>query len=294
MHDIYQNVTNHLIVELEKGTMPWVQPWSSRPDPVPCNAVSNRRYNGINNLILTMEAASKGYASNRWLTFRQALMLGGHVRAGERSTPILFYRLSTVAEATDKVLDDIRRLPFLKTHAVFSLDQVWLPDDFINPPPANPPFAPIAMAEQLVTGSGATIRHQGYRAFYTPASDIIFIPEKTDFNGAMGYYQTLLHELCHWTGHISRLDRSLGRRFGEESYAVEELIAELGASFLSAHGHIDGHLQHAAAYLASWLEVLQRDKKAIFVAAALAQKACDFLLKRAGLLTPDQDLSQAA
>lgn len=294
MRDIYSEVTQRLIMELEKGTLPWVQPWSSRPEPVPCNAISNRCYNGINHLILAMEGITRAYSSNRWLTFRQALRLGGHVRAGERSTPIIFYRLSTVGEAKDKVVDDIRRFPVLKCHAVFNLDQVVLPQNVIPPPPTEPPFAPLALAEQIVEASGAVIRYQGSRAYYLPTLDAIVLPKREDFHGTLGFYQTLLHELCHWTGHPSRLDRALGKRFGETSYAVEELIAEIGASFLAAHCHSDGHCHHAATYLASWLEVLHRDKKAIFVAAAHAQRACDFLLAKAGLLSNSEALADAA
>ena len=134
-------------------------------------------------------------------------------------------------------------------------------------------------------GSGAEIRHQGFKAFYSPPNDLIYLPGRPTFADAAAYYSTALHELCHWTGATTRLGRKLGRRFGESAYAMEELIAELGAAFLSAHCRLDGRLQHAS-YIASWLEVLQRDKRAVFVAAAQAQKAADYLLEHAGLLAP--------
>jgi len=137
------------------------------------------------------------------------------------------------------------------------------------------------------------ILYQGFRAFYSPASDRIYLPIKGTFADAAAYYSTALHELAHWTGHPSRLGRQLRNRFGESAYAVEELIAELGAAFLSAHCRIDGRLQHAS-YIASWLEVLRRDKRAVFTAAAQAQKAADYLLTKAGLIAPIEAMPVAA
>ena len=294
MKDIYAEVTQKIIASLEQGTAPWVCPWSST-DPCPRNAVSQRAYRGVNALVLSLEAQQRTFSSNTWMTFRQALMQGGSVRKGEHATPIIYFRLQHIeAEPDDSVHDATRRLPFLKFFRVFNVDQIdGLPACFKEPAPVEPAFDACTLAEQIITRAGAVLRPHGSRAFYAPALDLIYLPQKADFAEQSGYYSTCLHELCHWTGHPSRLDRQLGRRFGPEAYAAEELIAELGASFLCAHCHIDSHLQHAA-YIATWLEALQRDQKAIFVAAAQAQKAGDFLLKRAGLLTPDQDLSQAA
>ena len=180
-----------------------------------------------------------------------------------------------------------RFIPLLKVFSVFNVDQVeGLPDDAPNAVPLTSTGMPAPPPEQIIDGSGAEIRHQGFKAFYSPPNDLIYLPGRQTFVDAAAYYSTALHELCHWTGATTRLGRKLGRRFGESAYAMEELIAELGAAFLSAHCRLDGRLQHAS-YIASWLEVLQRDKRAVFVAAAQAQKAADYLLEHAGLLAPE-------
>ena len=294
MNDIYQTITDKIIAELEAGTAPWVRPWSGEADPFPRNALSQRPYRGINNVLLGMEAHCRGYTTNRWLTFKHAQSLGGHVRKGERSSLIIYYESRMIEkEDADSLADgdeaEKRFIPLIKVFNVFNLDQVdGLPE-------THQPFVldsawdawdACALAEQIIERSGAEIRHQGFKAFYSPPNDLIYLPGKQSFADTASYYSTALHELCHWTGATSRLGRKLGRRFGESAYAMEELIAELGAAFLSAHCRLDGRLQHAS-YIASWLEVLQRDKRAVFVAAAQAQKAADYLLEQADLLAPD-------
>lgn len=291
MNDIYQTITDKIIAELEAGTAPWVRPWSGEADPFPRNALSQRPYRGINHVLLGMEAHCRGYASNQWLTFRQAHQLGAHVRKGERASTIIYYEArmldkedsEPVAEGSEP---EKRFIPLLKVFSVFNLDQVE--DLPVTHQPVIPDFAWHAGAtpDQIIDGSGAEIRHQGFKAFYSPPNDLIYLPGRQTFVDAAAYYSTALHELCHWTGSTTRLGRKLGRRFGESAYAMEELIAELGAAFLSAHCRLDGRLQHAS-YIASWLEVLQRDKRAVFVAAAQAQKAADYLLEHAGLIAPE-------
>ena len=291
MNDIYQTITDKIIAELEAGTAPWVRPWSGEADPFPRNALSQRPYRGINHVLLGMEAHCRGYASNQWLTFRQAHQLGAHVRKGERASTIIYYEARMLdKDDSEPVADgsepEKRFIPLLKVFSVFNLDQV---DDLpVTHQPVTPDFAWHAGAtpDQIIDGSGAEIRHQGFKAFYSPPNDLIYLPGRQTFVDAAAYYSTALHELCHWTGATTRLGRKLGRRFGESAYAMEELIAELGAAFLSAHCRLDGRLQHAS-YIASWLEVLQRDKRAVFVAAAQAQKAADYLLEHAGLLAPE-------
>ena len=296
MNDIYQTVTDKIIAELETGTAPWIRPWTGESDPIPRNALSQRPYRGINTLLLGLEAQHHGYGSNQWLTFRQAQQLDGHVRKGERSTLIIYYEAKIVEkEASDPVADgdepEKRFIPLLKIFNVFNLDQIdGLP---AMEPVFGPNWDPNLKAEQIIDASGAQIRHSGFRAFYSPPNDLIYLPLKSSFKDEAGYYATALHELAHWTGHPSRVGRKLGRRFGESAYAMEELIAEMGAAFLSAHCHLEGRLQHAS-YIASWLEVLQRDKRAIFVAAAQAQKAVDYLLERAGWIAPEQIMPLAA
>ena len=292
MNDIYQTITDKIITELEAGTAPWVRPWSGEADPFPRNALSQRPYRGINNVLLGMEAHCRGYASNQWLTFKQAQKLGGHVRKGERASTIIYYEARMVEkEDADPVADgdeaEKRFMPLLKLFSVFNVHQVeGLPESYQERPVLESGWDASATAEQIMECSGAEIRHQGFKAFYSPTNDLIYLPGKTTFADAASYYSTALHELCHWTGSTTRLGRKLGRRFGESAYAMEELIAELGSAFLSAHCRLDGQLQHAS-YISSWLEVLQRDKRAVFVAAAQAQKAADYLLEQAGLIAPE-------
>jgi antirestriction protein ArdC len=256
-------------------------------------------YRGINNVLLGMEAHCRGYASNQWLTFRQAHQLGAHVRKGERASTIIYYEARMVEkEDAETVADgdeaEKRFMPLLKVFSVFNVDQVdGLPESYAELPAVESDWDACATAEQIMECSGAEIRHQGFKAFYSPPNDLIYLPAKATFADASSYYSTALHELCHWTGSTTRLGRKLGRRFGESAYAMEELIAELGAAFLSAHCRLNGQLQHAS-YIASWLEVLQRDKRAVFVAAAQAQKAADYLLEQAGLINPAEVMPLAA
>lgn len=300
MRDIYQDVTDKIIAELEAGTAPWVRPWSGKIDPHPRNAVSQRHYRGINTLLLGMESALHGYASNQWLTFKQARDIGACVRKGEKACPVVFYKLLEVAEDAPAQVDDesakAKRLPLLRQFHVFNVAQIEGLPERLQPTPATTTgvaWASCDLAERIMTASEADIRHEGLRAFYRRSDDCISLPEQASFVDAGGYYATALHELTHWTGHESRLDRQFGKRFGDSAYAAEELVAELGSAFLSAHCRIDGQLQHAN-YLDSWLQVLRNDKRAIFTAAAQAQKASDYLLLKAGLIEPEQPWPQAA
>jgi antirestriction protein ArdC len=187
-----------------------------------------------------------------------------------------------------------RLLPLLKVFHVFNLDQVdGLPNEYRAAPDTGTAWEPSEIAERIIECSGAEIRHGGFRAFYSPPNDLIYLPLRSSFRDQASYYSTALHELCHWTGHASRLGRKLGKRFGESAYAMEELIAEMGAAFLAAHCRLEVQVQHAN-YIASWLEVLKRDKRAVFTASAQAQKAADYLLEHAGLITPADAMPLAA
>ena len=296
MNDLYTRINDTIIAELENGTPPWIRPWTGGDDPIPRNALTQRPYRGINTVLLGLESMQQGYRSNQWLTFRQANQLGGCVRKGEHSALIIYYEARIVEKEPSEPLaegdePEKRFIPLLKVFNVFNLDQIdGLP---ATEPVFGPEWDPCLKAEQLIEGSGAVIRHSGFRAFYSPPNDLIYLPAKTVFKDEASYYSTALHELSHWTGHTSRIGRKLGRRFGESAYAMEELIAEMSAAFLSAHCHLEGRLQHAS-YIASWLDVLHRDKRAIFVAAAQAQKAADYLLEHAGLIAPEAVLPQAA
>ena len=302
MNDLYTRITDKIVTQLQAGTIPWIRPWSGDDDPFPRNALSQRPYRGINTILLGLETQLQGYASNEWLTFRQAHQLGATVRRGASSTPIIWYELRVVEKADeafvhaaeDPAPPDKRFFPLIKAFNVFNLDQIDGLPEHVRPSEVRPPaWDPCLKAEQIIEGSGAEIRHSGFRAFYSPPNDLIYLPARSAFKDEAGYYGTALHELAHWTGHGSRLGRKLGRRFGESAYAMEELVAEMSAAFLSAHCRLEGRLQHAS-YIASWLEVLERDARAVFVAAAQAQKAADYLLEQAGLRAPAEVVPQAA
>lgn len=273
--DIYQEVTNRIIASLEAGAPAWVQPWKNNsPTGLPYNAGTGRRYSGVNVALLWAEAADRGYASSGWLTYKQAQAVGGQVRRGEKGTKVVFWRMREVRDADTGELEQI---PLAAMFTVFNEAQI----DGLKPVTAEPVsvFTGHGGAEACISQSGASIHHGGNRAFYSPAADQITLPERSQFKSPADYYATALHELVHWSGHASRLNRSLKGRFGDEAYAAEELIAELGAAFLCASLGVEGKLQHEG-YIASWLRVLKNDKRAIFTASSAAQKAADFLLKR--------------
>lgn len=291
MRDLYQDVTDRIVAAVASGTPPWVQPWSRTADPRPANALSQRPYRGINSLLLGLEAQTRGYPLNRWLTFCQATTVGGQVRKGEKGCLVVFYRLREVTGQPDADPPSERRVvPLLRAFTVFNLAQIdGLPDGF-GTPAVQPGWDALSEAEHLLLASEADLRHGGAQAYYDRRQDAIHVPPKAAFADPGAYYSTALHELVHWTGHRSRCDRDLSGRFGEASYAMEELVAELGSAFLCAHCRVDGRLQHAA-YVRAWLPVLQRDKRAIFTAASKAQTAADYLLARAH---PEQLEGEAA
>lgn len=284
MKDLYADVTNRIIAALEQGTPPWVCPWRDG-STIPSNLATGKRYRGINVLMLSSEAMTHNYTDSRWLTFKQANELGARIRKGEHGTPIVFYRLRAINDATVDAVDrdeaTKRDIPMLKSYMVFNACQLeGIPDRFALV--QRTAWQPLDEAEQLLSKSGAVICHGGNRAFYRPVDDVIQLPCQASFAQPAAYYATVLHELCHWTGHPQRLNRVLGRRHGIEAYAYEELVAEIGAAFLCAHCGLPTSLEHAS-YVDSWLDALRRDKRLIFVAAGAAQKAADFVLDLSSL-----------
>lgn len=281
--DIYAEVTAKIVTALEAGCPPWVRPWSAVGNTLPANATTHRPYRGINVLLLAMEAATHGYPDGRWLTFRQATALGGHVRKGEHGTTVVFWKLREIGEtmeSMESMADTASRrvVPLLRSFTVFNVAQVdGLPPALTPELPPAPAWQCQEAAEAIIDHSGADVRHGGGRAYYRPGADYVQLPPRTAFAKASSYYATALHELVHWTGHPARLKRQLSGRFGDDAYAAEELVAELGSAFLCAHCRIDGELQHAS-YVGNWLRVLRQDKRAIFVASTKAQHAADFLL----------------
>lgn len=302
--DVYARITTSIVAALEQGARPWVRPWSAdyaagrMTRPLRHNG---QPYSGINVLSLWASALAQGFSAPIWMTYRQAAELGAHVRKGEKGSPVVYTNtLSRPANENGDSDDADETVRFLKGYTVFNVEQIdGLSAPFYAPatPPADPP-ARIAGAEAFFTATGAAISHGGSRAFYRPSSDCIVMPPFEAFRDAESYYATLAHETVHWTAHGSRLDRDFsrsesggkasGKRFGSKAYAVEELVAELGAAFLCAdlalapagEGDADAgaaHLAHHASYIANWLTVLRNDHRAVFTAAGHAQRAADWL-----------------
>lgn len=280
---LYAEVTARVIGELEQGRLPWVQPWDGAACgcTMPENGATGRRYSGINILILWGAVIERGYSSQRWLTFRQALNLGGHVRRGEKGTVICYADRFTPKTEEERARDEdreARQVAFLKRFTVFNVDQCdGLPDEVTQAPQLPEERETIPHAEALISATGADFRIGGAQAFYAPGADFVQVPPQQAYPEQINWYRTALHELGHWTGHRSRLDRDFSGRFGSRSYAREELVAEMASAFVCASLSITPTVRHAD-YLAAWLEVLREDEKAIFRAASAASKAADYLL----------------
>lgn len=282
--DIYARITNQIVAALERGVKPWTQPWNaahaagSVSRPLRHNG---QPYAGINVLTLWASAMERRYSAPIWMTFRQALELGGHVRKGEKGSPVVYADKMVKTETGDDGSEEDRIIPFLKAYTAFNVEQIDdLPAHYYALANTDPnPDTRIASADKFFAATGADIRHGGNSAFYVPSQDFIQMPAFETFRDAQGYYATLAHECTHWTRHESPLDRDLGRKqFGDEGYAREELVAELGAAFLCADLGLtlEDRPDHAS-YIGSWLRVLKDDKRAIFTAAAHAQRATDYL-----------------
>jgi antirestriction protein ArdC len=292
--DLYQSVTDQIVASLEQGVRPWMKPWNAEhaagriTRPLRSNGIP---YQGINVLVLWSESVAKGYSAPIWMTFRQALELNAHVRKGERGSTVVY--ASTVtrsgtkpapAQAGEETGEDRQEtIPFLKSYTVFNVEQIeGLPAHFHAVAEQRlDPVQRIERSEAFFAGTKADIRHGGNRAYYNIESDFVQMPPFEAFRDAESYYAALAHECTHWTRAKSRLDRDLGRkRWGDAGYAMEELVAELGSAFLCADLDLTPEIREDhAAYIASWLEVLKNDKRAIFSAAAHAQKAADYLTR---------------
>jgi len=277
--DLYAEVSARIVADLEAGAAPWIKPWAATPGAnVPCNAVSNRPYSGCNVILLWMARAA-GYRVPRFLTFKQALELGGHVRKGERGTKVYFVKQLQVRDEGADGNSSMRLIPMMREYTVFNVDQCEnLPDCIAigRRMRVRNPDARDDLADQFLRSTGADIREGHGEAHYLPSRDFISMPAFEAFSGADHFYSTVFHELTHWTAHASRLDRDLKNRFGSRDYGAEELIAELGAAFLCAEFGFDGDLRHAG-YIGHWIELLKADKRAFFTACSQASKAADYL-----------------
>lgn len=275
-----ETITQAIIERLEAGTRPWVKPWTDSTPSRPLRACGTP-YRGINVFWLWMAAEAHGYSSPYWMTYARAQSEGGQVRKGERGTLAIFYKsYSSVAEdpATGEVHDENRRV--LKGYTVFNASQIdGLPERYLPQAPLEQESTRDPRAAAFFACVPANLRHTGAQAYYEPGIDRVTMPPLSLFRDADHYHATLAHELTHWTGHPSRLGRDLKHRFGSEAYAMEELIAELGAALIGAELCLPvAHLDHHASYIASWLKVLRSDSRAVLAAAARAEEAAQLVL----------------
>lgn len=282
--DVYSRVTEKIIADLEATRRPWHQPWTDNTEGAPVTMPLRHNgiaYRGVNVLLLWCAAIERSYRSPTWMTFKQAQELGAHVRKGETGTPIVYANRLTTTESGENGEDVERQIAFMKGYTVFNVEQIeGLPAQY--QPTVAAPAAPLpeilVVAENFFAATGALFEHGGNRAYYNRSADTIQLPPLAAFHNAESYAATKAHELVHWTGHRTRLEREFGKRFGDNAYAFEELIAELGAAFLCAMLGVTPEIQpDHADYLAHWLSVLKSDKRAIFTAAAQAQAAADYL-----------------
>ena len=273
-NQVYQSVTDSIISELERGAIPWVKPWRA-DSTADRNVINNKPYQGINRLILGMASMIKNYDAPIWGSFQQFQQLGYNIKKGEKGTQIVFYKpVSTQKELPSGEVEN-NSYSVLKAYWIFNIAQTDAPITKIAPENIKP-FNTISECENTISKSGAIIQHGGDGAFFVPSLDKINLPNKTAFNSESDYYATAFHELVHWSGAKHRLDRDLSGKYGNPSYAFEELIAEIGAAYLCADHRLQGELRHAG-YIQSWLKALRDDNKAIFKAAAYAQKAADYI-----------------
>ena len=283
--NLYDEITAKIITELEAGRLPWVQPWGATavaaPLAMPRNAVTGRGYSGINILILWGAVVARGYSCQSWLTFRQALSLGGNVRKGERGVTVVYadrFVPDDEKRRARETGDDAQAIPFLKRFTVFSTDQCGgLPKDLATAPPPVPEGLILPEVEALIRSSGVDVRLGGDKAYYAVGTDYIQVPRPEAYFAPIDWHRTALHELGHASGAAHRLGRDLSGGFGSAKYAREELVAELCAAFCCATLGITPTVRHAD-YIGSWLEVLREDNRAIVRAASAASKAADYLL----------------
>ena len=283
---IYREITDKIIRDFENGIVPWVKPWKSGSGlsllSLPQNALTKRNYSGINILLLWAALDEKGFANSKWLTFKQALAMGGSVRKGESGTHVYFADKFVPEKEKQKAQDegtDPASVHFLKRYTVFNVAQCdGLPEGLSVAREPLPECEIVPHVEALITATIADFRIGGDQAFYVPSEDFIRIPHQTSYTDQINYYRTAFHELGHWTGHKSRLDRNLTTKFGTVDYAREELVAELATAFVCASLGIIPTVRHAD-YIGNWLQVLKEDARAIVKAASLASKASDFILQ---------------
>jgi len=283
--DVYRKVTDAIVNAIEQGVTTWRMPWhtSGKFAFSPINVTSKNPYRGINTVCLWAAAQQKGYERGEWGTYNQWQERGAQVRKGEKATAVVFWKFANSSAETqddgeEHTAVSSSRLLFTRGYSVFNAAQV---DGYTPKADSETPIEErIERAETFFQGINARVVHQGNRAFYSPADDSITLPPFAAFFTPVDYYSTRAHETGHWTSKEGRCNRELGKRFGDNAYSMEELVAELTAAFVSSHlGLSTEPRPDHAQYIASWLKILKADKRAIFTAASKAQQAADFLIR---------------
>jgi len=272
--DLYQTITDQLVAKMQTGVMPWEKSWSSG-GAIPVNATTERPYSGINVLLFWM-AQDAGYAKPRYLTFKQAKAAGGSVRAGEKGTTVYYFKPLVVK---DKVSGEDKKVPLIRQYTVFNVAQcTGLPEGIVEGPAAaiRNQDQREQDADSFIKTTGADFREGVGEPYYIPSKDFISMPAFKSFASKEEFYATAFHELVHWTGAKGRLARDMKPRFDTHAYALEELVAEIGAAFLCAEFGFNV-LSRSASYLDSWLQACKEHPKAIFTAASQASKAAEYL-----------------
>lgn len=282
--DIHHQVTDTIIKQLEAGTVPWFQPWQGNNNhllKLPENFTTGNKYRGINILLLWSSAINNDFESSEWATFKQWQEKKEFIRKGEKGSMVVYY------DTMEKEMDgELKKIPFLKSSIVFNKCQLasYKPETSNEPFSGKPLFEAIDPVEDFVQNTGAIIEHKGSRACYIPSLDKICMPEPEKFistpncTATEGYYSTLMHELTHWSGNPQRMNRKTGKKFGDNEYAFEELVAELGAAFLCAEFNLSTVEKGSpASYIDTWLKIFKDNKHFVIAAASEASKAATYL-----------------
>jgi antirestriction protein ArdC len=287
--ELYDSVTQRICTLIEQGTKPWQIPWSSTAADgvslMPTNAAAGTMYRGTNTLLLWLTAHERGYPSHQWLTFRQANHLGGKIRKGEHGTQIIYTSRKIIEEEGKEP----RTRQILKTYTVFSIHQCdGLPQRFYKTEEPWPFEERLNKLRTMVNATGIKVHYGASQACYRPGPDVVEVPWREAFYEDDGFASTLLHEIAHGSGHKSRLDRQFGKRFGDNAYAAEEIVAEMCSAFLCAEiGY--KHEHDSAAYIDHWVKVMKADNRAIITAASYASHAADWIRSKS---LPEQQAAE--
>ena len=282
--DHYQEVTDRIIAALEAGTKPWWQPWDedrAGGPGMPINVVTGRRYHGINVLVLAMSAFALGNGDPRFCSYKQAADRGWQVRRGEKGITVFFFKRMAIEDrdAPPEAEDRTKHIPLLRAYTVFNAAQIDGIPAYVAPDISETPWRRPEAAEIILRNSGVTVRIGGNSAFYSPSLDLIQLPPDSAFESPQTWAATALHELAHASASPKRLNLDLGGRYGSASYAMDELRCELASAFVGSEMGLPCDIPDHASYVDSWLDVLRRDRREVFRAAADAQKIADYLLQ---------------